>query len=85
MDPRHAGERRHPGGRPVTFQHIHDAAEFLMFRARMERAIDRIASRHLAALRRTWQTQDFLNRSAAQKRRRERESLHVKPQLRSNT
>lgn len=53
----------------MTFEHVHDAAEFLMFRARMERVIDLIVRRHLAALRRTWKTQDFLNRSAAQKRR----------------
>lgn len=50
----------------MTFQHIHDAAEFLMFRERMERVIDRIARRHAAELRRTWGFESFRNRSAAQ-------------------
>lgn len=45
---------------------ISDLDEFLFY---MDIKIDLIARRHLAALRRTWKTQDFLNRSAAQKRR----------------
>jgi len=53
----------------MTFQHIHDAATFLLFQERMEHVIDRIAHRHAAEVRRTWQTQDFINRSEAQRRR----------------
>ena len=53
----------------MTFQHIHDAATFLLFQERMEHVIDRIAHRRAAELRRTWQTQDFINRSEAQRRR----------------
>lgn len=60
----------------MTFTHLHDAGEFIVFQDVMARHIDRIARlveaagrRHLAELRRTWQTPQHINRSAAQRAR----------------
>ena len=54
----------------MTFNHIRDAAEFLLFQERMGKAIDHIARKHLQEMNRR---QHFKSRSDGQKRRQERE------------
>lgn len=53
----------------LTFTHLHDAAEMLVFRDRIARLVEAAGRRHLAELRRTWQTPQHINRSAAQRAR----------------
>lgn len=53
----------------MTFDHIHDCAEWIVFRDLIARIVEAAGRRHLAELRRAWQTPQYLNRSAGQKRR----------------
>ena len=54
----------------MTFQHIHDAATFLLFQERMGKAIDHIARKHLQEMS---GRQHCQARSEGQRRRQERE------------
>lgn len=54
----------------MTFSHLHDAGEFIVFRDVMARHIDQIARRHWQELSRKIH---FTARSNGQKRRQERE------------
>lgn len=53
----------------MTFSHLHDAADFLVFRDKIARLVEADGRRHMAELRRTWQLPSFTNRSEAQRRR----------------
>lgn len=53
----------------MTFSHLHDAADFLVFQDHIARLVEAAGRRHLAELRRTWQTPQHINRSAAQRAR----------------
>ncbi len=56
----------------MTFLHLHDAAEFLVFRAAIDAVVTAAARRHLTEMGRNWKWPSHNNRSAGQKRRWEK-------------